>query len=63
MESIINYYVLLSINHKNYNFQEKKNSQVVSQRRKCLLKNGQRMHKFRSLYIVSMVIETKVVSG
>ena len=55
--------VLLPINHKNYNFQEKKNSQVMWQREILPLKKWQRMHKFRTLYTVSIVIETKVVIG
>jgi len=54
--------VLLPINNKNYNFREKKNSQVNWQREN-LYKNWQRTHKFRSLYTVSRVIETKVVIG
>ena len=33
------------------------------QRENLHLKNWQGMHKFRSLYTVSMVIETKVVIG
>ena len=44
--------VSLPINHKNYNFEEKKNTKV-------------RIGKIyiKSLYTVSMVIETKVVIG
>jgi len=41
--------VLLPINHKNYNFQEKKNTKV--RKRKIDVKSS---------YAVSMVIETKV---
>jgi len=40
--------VLLPVNHKNYNFQEKK-------KREIYIKKG--------FYTVSMVIETKVVIG
>ena len=44
--------VLLPINHKNYNFREKKNTKVWKE--KIYIKN---------FYTVSMVIETKVVIG
>jgi len=44
--------VLLPINHKNYNFQEKKNTKV----RKGKI-------YINSFYTVSMVIEAKVVIG
>ena len=44
--------ILLPINHKNYNFQEKKNTKV----RKGKI-------YISSFYTVSMVIETKVVIG
>ena len=44
--------VLLPINHKDYNFQEKKNAKV--RKGKIYIK---------SFYIVSIVIETKVVIG
>jgi len=44
--------VSLPINHKNYNFQEKKNSKV--RKGKIYLQR---------FYTVSMVIETKVVIG
>ena len=44
--------VLLLINHKNYNFREKKNTKVWKGKI-CI----------KSFYTVSMVIETKVVMG
>ena len=44
--------VLLPINHKNYNFQDKKNTKI--RKGKIYIK---------SFYTVSMVIETKVVIG
>ena len=44
--------VLLPINHKNYNFREKKNTKVWKGKI-CI----------KSFYTVSMVIETKVVIG
>ena len=58
--------VLLPINHKNYNFLEKKNTSVFEnivivqgKKKFSILKKAQ----FRSLYTVSLVIETKVVIG
>ena len=50
--STIRHEVLLPINHKNYNFREKKNTKVW--KGKIYIK---------SFYTVSMVIETKVVIG
>ena len=54
--------VLLQINHKNYNFRGKKIANLCDNR-KIYIKNWQRMHKFKSLYTVSMVIESKLVIG
>ena len=47
--------VLLPINPKNYNFPENKNSQVTKERRN--------LHLNVDLYTVSMVTETKIVTG
>lgn len=47
--------VLLPINPKNYNFLENKNSQVTKERRN--------LHLNVDLYTVSMVTETKIVTG
>ena len=47
--------VLLSIYPKNYNFQENKNSQVMKERGN--------FHLNVALYTVSIVIETKIVTG
>ena len=43
--------VFLPINHKNYNFQEKKNTKGIGK------------IDIKGFYIVSMIIETKVVIG
>ena len=69
--------VLLPNNHKDYNFRGKKKSQVMKKGNICILNDRLRRRKlfniialkdrkkarFRSLYTVSMVIETKVVIG
>ena len=47
--------VLFPINPKNYNFRENKNDQVMKERGN--------LHLNVALYTVSMVIETKIVTG
>ena len=42
--------VLLPINHKSYNFREKKNSQVMKEREKFALKDRQRSESVHCFY-------------